>query len=267
MATIRVNEAELFYEDSGHGEETIVFSHGCLMTHEMYRAQIDALKDRYRCIAYDHRGHGKSRALNDQYSMEDIYHDGEALIAALDCGPCHFVGMSTGGFVGLRLGFRRSDLLKSLILIDTSTEGEGGKRLREYNVMLFVLRTLGYGPVLFRAFAKLFGAKFLNDPARRDEVELWKEIVQKHDRHAIYKFGKGIFYRDVVVAQLAQITTPTVVLIGENDIATPIQYSEQIVAAIPDATLHKIPNSGHTSPVEAPTAVFEIMEDFLANLE
>ena len=267
MPTIQVNDAELYYDDTGEGEETIVFSHGYLMTHEMYRVQIDGLKDRYRCVAYDQRGHGQSKAFDDKYGIEDIYRDGEALLETLDCGPCHFVGMSTGGFVGLRLGVRRPDLLKSLILIDTSAAGESGAQLRQYNAMLFVLRFLGIGPVMSRGFATLFHSNFLNDPARQDQVQQWKAIARQHDRQAIYKFGKGIFNRESVVDQLPNINVPTVVMVGEEDIATPPKYSEQIAKAIPQATLHKIPNSGHTSPVEEPTAVLTIMKEFLAGLE
>ena len=69
----------------------------------MFRAQIDRLKPHYRCIAYDHRGQGDSAIAPDGYDMDTLAEDAAALIVALDAGPCHFVGLSMGGFVGMRL--------------------------------------------------------------------------------------------------------------------------------------------------------------------
>ena len=60
MPTIRVNGAELYYEESGCGEECIVFTHGLAWGTRLFRDQISALNDDYRCIAYDSRGRGRS---------------------------------------------------------------------------------------------------------------------------------------------------------------------------------------------------------------
>src|SRR5687767_15139624 len=102
MPRIRVNETDLFYEDTGKGSETIVFSHGLMMNHLMFEDQINYFKSRYRCISYNHRGQGQSETPRRYYDMETIYEDGVALIEALDAAPCHFVGLSMGGFVGMR---------------------------------------------------------------------------------------------------------------------------------------------------------------------
>jgi len=56
MPHIDVNGASIHYTDTGSGAETIVFSHGLLFSGAIFEQQIAHLKDRYRCIAYDHRG-------------------------------------------------------------------------------------------------------------------------------------------------------------------------------------------------------------------
>lgn len=262
MPTIKVNGVELFYEESGAGSETIVFAHGFLMTHEMYRAQIEALKDRFRCIAYDHRGHGRSQATAGGYEMDNLYMDAVTLIETLGYAPCHFVGLSTGGFVGLRLAIRRPDLLKSLVLIDTSAEAETDSQLRQYNMLLYTFRFLGWRPVIGQVMSKLYGAKFLNDPVRRSELEKWRQIMTAHDRPALFQFGKGIFARESVVEELGQITHPTTIIVGETDVATPLPRSQKMASLIPDAHLHIIPDSGHSSPVEEPEAVTAVMQQF-----
>ena len=60
MPYVTVNGTRLHYTDSGSGSEVIVFSHGLLMSGEMFRAQVAHFSDRYRCITFDHRGQGQS---------------------------------------------------------------------------------------------------------------------------------------------------------------------------------------------------------------
>ena len=120
MPKIKVNGVELYYEDTGGiGKEVIVFSHGLLLNCRMFDAQVAALSGRFRCITYDHRGQGQSEATTSGYDMETVYEDAAQLLRALDAVPCHFVGVSMGGFVGIRIAARQPKLLQSLTLIET----------------------------------------------------------------------------------------------------------------------------------------------------
>src|SRR5258707_9601832 len=103
MARVKVNGVELNYQESGSGPETIVFSHGLLMDHMMFESQRAAFEKQYRVIAYDHRGQGQSHDPGQGYDMDTLADDAAALITALNAAPCHFAGLSMGGFVGMRL--------------------------------------------------------------------------------------------------------------------------------------------------------------------
>ena len=98
MPTVRVNGVELFYKETGHGPEAIVFSHGLLMDHSMFEPQRAALEKtgRYRVIAYDHRGQGQSQGptsgAGKARDMETLTDDAAELIQTLGAGPCHFAG-------------------------------------------------------------------------------------------------------------------------------------------------------------------------------
>ena len=83
------------------GSEVVVFSHSYLLDLSHFNPQIEALSDRHRCIAFDHRGHGASERPREGYDMETLYEDAVAFLEAMSCGPVHFVGLSTGGFIGL----------------------------------------------------------------------------------------------------------------------------------------------------------------------
>ena len=150
MPQIKVNDVNLYYQDTGKGEETIVFSNGYLLSHKMFSDQIALLSERYRVIAFDHRGHGESEKFKESFGIYDLMEDAAELIDKLVGGPVHFAGMSTGGFVGLRLMLRRPELLKSLVLIDTAAGAEPPEKMKQYNQMLMVVRFLGIRLLLRR---------------------------------------------------------------------------------------------------------------------
>src|SRR5512141_257131 len=105
MAELEVNGTTLYYEDTGPGStgETIVFSHGLLWSTVMFARQIEALRGRYRCIAWDHRGQGKSASdYRHCIGMELVTQDALALLDHLKLPPVHFAGLSMGGFVAMR---------------------------------------------------------------------------------------------------------------------------------------------------------------------
>lgn len=267
MPKVDVNGVELHYEEYGEGDETIVFSHGYLMSHKMFAAQIDALKDRYRIIAYDHRGHGGSEPYTDDFDMYDLVDDGAALIDKLVGGPVHFMGMSTGGFVAMRLMIRRPELLKSVVLIDTSADAESVEGLKQYKLMLAVVRWLGVRFVYGKAVKILMGERFRKNPARQEEYQTWRRYILGLNSRAISQFGHAIFNRDSVHDQLSKIDIPTLVIVGEEDIATPPEKAKRIAAALPNSQLVTIPNAGHTSPVEEPSAVTDAINDFMSRVD
>src|ERR1700737_4126017 len=99
MPRIAVNGAELHFEDTGGPGAPVVFSHGLLMSGRMFDAQIAALRVRFRCIAFDHRGQGRSPPPASGYAPETVAEDAAPLLRSLSLIPCHFVGHSMGGFV------------------------------------------------------------------------------------------------------------------------------------------------------------------------
>ncbi len=264
MPELLVNGAKLFYEEMGSGPETVVFSHSYLVDGRHFAPQMQALRDRYRCIAYDHRGHGRSEATESGYDMENLYADAVGFIEALGCGPCHFVGLSTGGFIGLRIGIRRGDLLKSLILMDTSADPESEESLKQYNLLIFVVRWIGWWPVIGKVMPLFFAKKFLSDSERQDEVREWKRCITSSNKKAMVKFAKGIFGRAGVYEDLPRIKVPTLMVVGEEDVITPKNKAKRIAEKIPGAKLVLIPQAGHLCTVEEPAAVTAAIEEFLS---
>ena len=262
MPYLSVNDAKIFYEDHGSGSGTIVFAHGLMFSSRMFEAQIEALKNRYRCIAFDFRSHGKSPASDRGYSMVELTEDATEFIKALDCGPCHFVGLSMGSYVGLRLAIKNPELLKSLTLLGASAD-----RQPKFTALLFrwMNSTASRGPrfrkgVINIIIALMFSKKFRNDPMRAKDKESWqKEMIANYN----FKAVKAVVDRTSVYDALKSISIPTLVITGEMDTINPPALGERIHSAIKGAGLKQIPDSGHIATIEEPEAVNNAIAEFL----
>ena len=265
MPRVAVNGTQLHYEDTaGEGREALLFSHGLLMDLRMFDRQAQFFSDAYRVIRYDHRGQGGSaRPKVRSIDLETLCADAVALIECLSIAPCHFAGLSMGGFVGLRLAARRPDLVRSLILLDTSAGPETSAAA--YRKLNFVARWLGVRPVAGRVLPVLFGRTFLSDPQRAGELAVWRERLLGLDR-SIWRAVNGVIERAGVHEELGAVTVPTLIVVGEEDAATPTGAAERIHAGISQSTLVTIPKCGHSSTVEAPEAVNRAIAEHLQSL-
>lgn len=267
MATIKVNGASLNYTDTGGDKPAVVLSHGLIMSNAMFAAQIERLSHRYRCIAYNHRGQGGSEVTESGYDMETLSEDAAALIMELSAGPCHFVGLSMGGFVGMRLAARHPKLITSLTLLETSADAEPDENKPKYRMLNFIARWFGLGLVAGQVMPILFGKSFMSDPARAAERALWRKHIVSNHRIGITRAVKGVIDRKSVLDELEQVACPTLVAVGDEDTATVPEKSERIAARINGAKLTIIPNAGHSSTIEQPDFVSDIIETFIDEIE
>ncbi len=267
MATFELEGMSLYYEDTGPGStgETIAFSHGLLWGTELFAPQIAALRDRYRCIAWDHRGQGRSGSDHREHiGMELVWQDAVQLLEARAGGPVHFCGLSMGGFVGMRMAARRPDLVRSLLLLETSSEPEPSENIARYRLLTKVTKLLGPRPIKNKVAPIMLGKTLLTDPARRTELATFVDLMSR--RRDIWRAVNGVVDRGGVHHELGHITAPTLVVVGEEDVATPRAKAEKIVSAIRGAKLVEIPRAGHSSPVEEPALVTAAITQFLQAL-
>ena len=246
--------------------ETIVFSHGLLLDHSMFADQVNHLKNRYRCISYDHRGQGASELATHGFDIDNITRDAAELIKALEVGPCHFVGLSMGGFVGLRLAIKHPQLVKSLTLIDTSAEPDGAFKKFQYKLVNFIAKNFGLEIVAGQVVPIMFGKTFYRDPARKDELEKWRRITLNNDPLTITRAVTGVINRTDIRDQLKRITCPTLIMVGEEDVTTPAEKSITMHRNIKGSKYLVIPRAGHIPTIENPDAVNVAIDGFLGQI-
>jgi len=260
MPIAKINGADLYYEIHGIGPETMIFSHGLLWSGKMFKAQVDYFKARYKCIVYDHRGQGRSEVTESGYDMDALYEDVVALMKHLNLGPCHMIGLSMGGFVAMRVAARNFELLKSLILIETSAEEEPNKF--KYKLLNGIVKLFGVKAVAGKIMPILFGQTFLNDSGRYDERVYWRNELIKNKK-TITRAVKGVISRASVMKELDNISIPTLIIVGDEDVATVPEKSKNIKLKIPQARLALIKGAGHSSTIEEPHQVVDTIEVFL----
>jgi 3-oxoadipate enol-lactonase len=261
MAMISLNGSSLYYEDTGGSGPPVVFSHALLWNTELFAPQIAFLKDWYRCIAYDHRGQGKSaEGTGRAIDVATLAEDAAALIEALALGPVHFCGLSLGGIVGMRLAISRPDLIRSLVLLDTTADPEPSQL--KYKALNLIARYAGLGPIARLIMPALYGKTALSDPARAADRAAWEKALVAN-RRSIWRAVNGALERKSIFAELSRITAPTLVAVGDEDVATGPERSARIARAIKGARLVIIPRAGHCSTVEQPDTVTAAIAAFL----
>ncbi len=256
-----INGAKLWIEDSGTGAETIVFAHGLLWSGRMFAPQVAALKDRYRCVTLDFRGQGNSAVAETGYDMDTLTADAKALIE--DIGPpVHFVALSMGGFVGMRLAARHPALLRTLTLLATAGDAEPRKNIPKYRAMSLISR-VWMRPLLGSVMKIMFGDAFLADASRRDQRRELEQHLLDLDKTGMTRALDGVITRAPVEDELPRISIPTAVLAGEDDHAIIPERQRHTASRIPGAELHMIPRAGHTSTLEEPAAITAALTSFL----
>lgn len=267
MPHITINDASLYYEDSAPDDvqnPVIVWAHGLLWSTKMFDEQVAYFKDEYRCIAFDFRGQGQSQITQSGYDMDSLTDDTLALLDALDIGHCHFVGLSMGGFVGQRIAIRHPKRLLSLILLETSADPETPSNMTRYRKLLTAIRWLGMNRVSQKVMPIMFGQTFLNDKSRKANCHSWLEQMQSNHKVGVTRAAIGVIEREGVYDKLEAITTPTLIVVGDEDTATPYAKAERMHFAIQGSKLAIIKGAGHTSSVEAPKQVNRVIDTFLS---
>jgi 3-oxoadipate enol-lactonase len=266
MPQTTVNGTRYAYIDEGEGE-LLLFGHGLLASKEMFRAQIDALKDRYRCVSIDWPGHGESGYRESGWTLEDMGADAAALVRDLGHDQAVFIGLSQGGMAFMRAAVTEPGVVRALVLLDTSAGPENPDSLPGYEGLREALAgddDAARSQAADGAQAVLYGATWSsrNPEALAHE----KELMLSHDRAGLNLACRAVFDRIDVSDRLGDIKAPTLVICGEEDVATPPEKAQQLVDGIEDAELVMIREAGHHTPIENPQPVTEALERFLARV-
>jgi pimeloyl-ACP methyl ester carboxylesterase len=112
----------------------------------------------------------------------------------------------------------------------------------------------------------MFGPSFLAAPESKHTLAEWSRRVSSCDRAGLRQAALGVMNREAILDEIPAISAPTLVVVGEDDKATPPERSRAIVSAISRARLEVVRNSGHSSSIEQPAAVTSLIRSFVAQV-
>jgi 3-oxoadipate enol-lactonase len=245
MPKIQANGTELYYEFSGRADAPVVMLSNSLGTRlEMWDPQMQALTERYRVLRYDSRGHGRSEAPDGPYTIDMLADDALGLLDALDVERAHFCGLSKGGMVGQALGARHGDRLISLALCSTSCHMPAPEMWEE---RIRVARKQGMTALADGVIERWFTEAFRREPSIA--VDRVRQMILDTPAHGYAACCAAI--RDMDLRELITgIRVPTLVIVGQDDPATPPEKSEEIQRRIPSAQLEVVPDAAHLLNIE-----------------
>ena len=256
MPVAEVNGQSITYADSGGDGPAIIWSHGFLMDHTMFDAQVEALSGDYRCIAWDERGFGATPA-TAPFTYWDGADDAVALLDHLGIDQAVFAGMSQGGFISLRAALAHPDRVRGLVLIDTQAGTEAAENIEAYGGML--QHWLSDAPL--GEIGEFVAGLILGDPdLAATWIPIWEERRSEMNEHP----GNCLLDRDDITDRLGEIGAPALVVHGDADAAIPLELGQVLADSIPTATIAVMPGGSHAANMPHPTQTNEATASFLA---
>lgn len=257
MQTAHINGTDIAFEDSGGKKPVVILSHGFLMDHSMFDAQVAALRDTHRVITWDERGFGGTRATGD-FTYWDSANDVLGLMDHLGIDKAVLGGMSQGGFLSLRAALAAPDRVEALILLDTQSGVEAPETVEPYNqlhaawvehgavAVQDVIAGIILGPGEWSAWFAKWGA------------------MQPDQFTAAFNC---LMHRDDITGRLGEITCPALIVHGTADVAIPMEKAEVLRDGISGpTTLVPVEGGPHATNMTHPAETNRAIVQFLSAL-
>lgn len=257
MPEIKVNNITLYYEEYGNGEPLLLL-HGLTADHSMFDREIDQLKTRYRIIAPDMRGHGKSEK-PVAYQLNDHVQDILSLLDHLKIDNAFILGSSMGSYVAQAIAAAQPARINKLILVVPKSHGSTSSVRELLDRHAAELGGLSYDDQLQAASKYMFYNLKAVGTYQKDALKK-QPVLTPEQQSAANQALLNFDLRPV----LGKITAPTLVISGTHDGLNPPERGKEIAALIPDAVYVEFDRSGHAPNVEEPERFMKTVSAFLS---
>lgn len=258
MGFVRINGVLLHYRLAGPADAPAIALVNSLGTDaRIWDGVIARLATRYRLLSFDMRGHGLSDTPSGPYGLDDHIADLTGLLAHVGIDRLALAGVSVGGIIAQGFALRVPERLTGLVLCNTAPKvgDQAG-----WNDRMAVVERQGMAPIVDAVMARWFSPGFRQE--RPDELAGWRNLFLRSD--AAGYVATCATLRDTDLGdQISAITTPTLVVAGSDDLATPVDLVRRCAQAIPGARLEVLSGTGHLPSIEQPAALAALIDHFL----
>jgi len=259
---ITINNLTVSYSDHGPDDApVIIFIHGFPLNKSMWNIQVEALKENYRVIAYDIRGHGNSDPGIDEFSIELFVIDLLRLMEKLRIEKSILCGLSLGGYIALNAVLKHPDRFDGLILNDTQCIADTPEIKENRCNAIISIKEKGVEQYADEIIKKLFAQETFTK--NKNVVDAVKEMIISTQKQSLCNTLHALAERKETCDQLPEINIPVLIMVGEEDKITPIAAAQQMHEKILNSKLEIIQQAGHLSNLENPTAFNTHLVNFL----
>lgn len=266
-----VGEREVYYELHGSGPPLVLVM-GLGVDHRAWVPLLPLFAG-FTTLIFDNAGVGATRDRETglppepPYSVPRFADDLAGLLRHLELGSAHVVGVSMGGAIAMELAWRAPELLRSLTLVATWQRTDGWLR-RIFAFRERLLADLGAEALLSYVSLWAWASPYWEDEGIA--VTSTEQLISQTDTQA-WDEGEAERYLGHLRAaiehdceeRLSRITAPTLVVVGDEDVLTPVRFARALAARIPGARLEIVPAQGHAFSVENPELFASIVRTFV----
>ena len=262
-----VGGVEVYYKDEGQGP-AILMVHGSQSTLKTWDHIAPRLTDRYRVIRYDVPAQGLSGTVTDEHMQRlqpvDI---AEGLLAQLGVDKVTFVGVSSGGTLGVYLAAKRPEMVERLILSNTPADTVTTGHLppsAEFQEQQRIAKETG---LRNRNYWSAFLDYFSGDPARLSaniREQYYDFNRRAPERHLIGLVAK-VADQEKAKAAMKAVKAPTLLIWGAKDLLLPVPAGKALAGYLSgtDVSMMVMPDVGHYPPLESPERFAKILEAYM----
>lgn len=266
MSIFEKDGLKLYYELKGNvnGGQVIVFLNGVMASTNSWDFQVPVFeKLACKILVHDFRGQLMSDKPKGTYSFKTHADDTIALLDHLGIKKAHFIGTSYGGEVAMRLAIDYPERTQTISIIDSVSQLD--ESLKLFIESWIDLAESNDGQAFFRGILPTI---YHNTYIQNNKAMLEKRSLRMKDIARSYFEGQISLYKtfleDVeMTEELNQITCPTLVICGENDLLKPIKFSQIITDKIRGAEFAIIPDCGHVTIFEKPDILNSMLLGFV----
>ena len=249
---ITIDNVTLCYHEEGPDEAPVViFIHGFPFNKSMWDSQMDVLKEHYRVIAYDIRGHGNSDAGKEHFSIDLFVKDLIGMMDHLLIDRAVLCGLSLGGYIALTAIDKYPERFDALILSDTQCIADSpemkGKRMKA----IAGIQENGVATYVEESIKHLFApASFTTN---KSAVNAVRGMMEKTAAASLCSTLKALSERNETCDTLEKIAVPVLILVGKEDTVTPPAAAAFMHEKIQGSFLYTIEHAGHVANMENPS--------------
>jgi 3-oxoadipate enol-lactonase len=258
-----VGDTEIAFDDIGSGFP-VVFLHGFPLNRTMWEPQVTALVAEFRCITIDMRGFGGSGGGTPPYTIDRYADDVAAVLDTLGIERAVIAGLSMGGYIAFALWRRHRHRVRALVLADTRAVADTIEVMERRRELIEAAEEKGATAVANMQIAGRVGRTTRDK--RPDIYDAMHRMVAQASVTGIIGATEALISRPDSTPTLSTIDVPTLIIVGEEDVITPVKDARRIQEGIAGSRLEVLKGAGHLSNVERPAAFNTVVTEFLGTL-